>query len=522
MSALHTRTFVAALGSGLLLAACGGGDDDRRVVQHDVACTALPTTFQGTVDAVRITSATEVAATATVPAYCDVRGTIKGNVKFAVHLPKAWNGRYQMVGNGGKAGTISFPAMVTAVQQGYASASTDTGHDAAVPAQSGARFGYDAEFGDEMEIDFGYRAVNLTARATKEIVNAHYPRDLAYAYWNGCSTGGRQGLMEAQRFPEDFDGYVVGAPVYDYTRQQLSAPALLQHLYKNGIAGGSALPPAKRDLIGNIVYNGNGGNYAGCDALDGVQDGQIRNPLKCNFDPAVHVPACGATNGPNCLTASELAAVQGVYAGRPAVGVHPLPVGSENTSGGWSQWLVSTGTPGLHTVMVDAFQYLLFQPDRPTFDYLTQLDWTNDLTKLDKAKQLYNATQADLRSFAAAGKKIVMYHGWTDPGVNPMGTLEYKTKVEAASGGSAAVAGFLRLYLVPGLGHCSGGPGHTEVDWMAAVSDWVEKGQAPTAIVGRKPNSTSTRPHCPHPQEAVYAGSGDVNSAASYTCAVVP
>ena len=327
--------------------------------------------------------------------------------------------------------------------------------------------------------------------------------------------------MEAQRYPEDFDGYVVGAPVYDYTRQQLSAPALLPHLYRNGIAGGSALSPAKRDLIGNIVYNGNGGNYAGCDALDGQKDGQIRNPLKCNFDPAVHVPACGAAGGADCLTAQELAAVQGIYAGRPAHGVHPLPVGSENTAGGWSSWFITnTGSvPQLHSVMVDAFQYLLFQPDRPTFNYLTDLDWATDPAKMDKAKQLYNATDADLRNFAAAGKKIIMYHGWTDPGVNPMGTIEYKSKVDQVAGGPGASDTFLKLYMVPGMGHCSGGPGHTSVDWMAPIADWTERGIAPASIVGSKPGAAaSTRPHCPYPSEAVYNGTGDANIAASYTC----
>lgn len=528
---------VPAIGAALL-AGCGGGGGSpdpltvnpepappADVVQHNVACADLPGSLRTELQDLQLTSATEVAATATVPAYCDVRGTIKGNVKFAVYLPKEWNGRFQMVGNGGKAGSISFSAMVSAVQNGYAASSTDTGHDNSVAGQSGARFGYDAEFGDEMEIDFGYRAVNLTAKVSKEIINAHYPKNIEYSYWNGCSTGGRQGLMEAQRYPEDFDGYVIGAPVYNYTRQQISAPATLAHLYKNGIRGGSVISPAKRDMVGNIIYNGNGTNYAGCDALDGVVDGQIRNPLACNFNPEFHVPACGATDGPNCLTATELAAFKGIYAGRPAYGVHPLPVGSEATNGGWNSWLIpnsATGTPTLHTVMADAFQYLLFQPDRPTFDYLSQFDWNSDPYQMEKAKQLYNATNPDLRSFAASGKKIVMYHGWADTGVNPLGTVEYKNNVNALFGSEAEVNSFMKLYMIPGMGHCSGGPGHNNVDWMSYVTKWVEEGQAPTSVIGSKTVSgtTSTRPHCPYPSEAVYDGAGDVNVAASYTCRI--
>ncbi|RRH90312.1 tannase/feruloyl esterase family alpha/beta hydrolase [Variovorax beijingensis] len=514
-------------GRGTVVGGSGGGGETpappAEVAQHNVACAALPAALRTSFTDLKLVSATEVAATSALPAYCDVRGTIKNNVKFAVYLPKDWNGRFQMVGNGGKAGSISFPAMVSAIQEGYATSSTDTGHDTTITAQSGARFGYDAEFGDEMEIDFAYRAVNLTARASKEIINAHYPKTIEYSYWNGCSTGGRQGLMEAQRFPEDFDGYVIGAPVNNYTRQQLSAPATLQHLYKNGIRGGNVLSQTKRDLVGNIIYNGNGTNYPGCDAMDGLKDGQIRNPLACNFHPEIHVPACGATDEPTCLTTAELTALQGVYAGHPTNSVHPLPVGSENIASGWSSWLVPdspTGTPSLHTVMVDAFQYLMFQPDRPTFDYLTQLDWNSDPYQMEKAKQLYNATNPDLRAFAAAGKKIVMYHGWADAGVNPLGTIEYKNNVNSLFGGDTAVNSFMKLYMIPGMGHCSGGPGHNNVDWMGHVSNWVEKGQAPTSVIGTKivGGVTSRRPHCPYPSEAVYNGTGDVNAAASFTC----
>ncbi|HEX2545429.1 MAG TPA: tannase/feruloyl esterase family alpha/beta hydrolase [Ramlibacter sp.] len=512
---------VAALST--VLVACGGGDSgpSAGLPLQGVPCTTLATQYQSSDPALQVTSAREVAAAGTLPAYCDVRGTIKGNVKFAVYMPKQWNGRFQMVGNGGKAGVISFSAMEAAIREGYAASSTDTGHDNAITAQAGARFGYDAEFGDEREIDFGWRAVHLTAVASKEIISAHYPSKIQYSYWNGCSTGGRQGLMEAQRFPEDFDGYIVGAPVYNYTRQQLSAPALLSALYPNGLAAGPALSPAKRDLIGNIVYNGNGGNYAGCDALDGVKDGQIRNPLACKFDPAVHVPACGANDGPNCLTATELRAVQGVYAGRPEHGILPLPAGTETTDGGWGTWLlVPTGrTPQLHLVMVDAFQYLLFQPDRPTFNYLRDFDWNTHPAQMDKAKQMYNATNPDLSAIAKTGKKIIMYHGWADPGVNPMGTIEYKNAVNAHfAGDTTYVDRFMKLYMVPGLGHCSGGPGHTDVNWMSAITSWVENGQAPQGIVGTKPGTASTRPHCPYPTEAVYNGTGSVDAASSYTC----
>ncbi len=518
-NARRMRLASALLGAGLVAACSNLGGGDRVAAS---SCAALPAAFAGSTPEVRITSAVDIAGTANAPAYCEVRGSVRGNIRFAVFLPKEWNGRFQMVGNGGKAGTISLAAMGDAVRQGYATSSTDTGHDASIPAQAGARFGYDPEFGRDMQTDFGSRAVHLTARISKDIVQAYYPAKLQFSYWNGCSTGGRQGLIQAQRYPEDFDGYVIGAPVYNYTRQQMSAPALLQPLYPNGATGGSLLSQAKVDLVGRIVYDGNGTNFAGCDALDGVRDGQIRNPQMCRFDPAVHVPACGPQGGADCLTRQELAAVNAVYAGRPEFGVWPLPVGSEQVSGGWRDWLIAEAgkRPALHNVMSDAFEYLMFEPDRPGFDYLKQFDWRTDPFRMEAAKQTYNATNPDLRAVAQSGKKIILYHGWTDTGVNPMGTLEYRANVEALFGGRESVDRFMKLYMVPGLGHCSGGPGHGVVDWMAPLRDWVEKGAAPVEILGKKAadSSGSTRPHCPYPLEAIHDGRGDVNRAQSYAC----
>ncbi|MDX3906336.1 MAG: tannase/feruloyl esterase family alpha/beta hydrolase [Pigmentiphaga sp.] len=518
MTALTASILCAFLATG-----CGDGDDDGpgSPPPLSIACADLPARFASSqTERVEIGSAAEVPAQDGRPAYCDVRGSIKGNIKFAVYLPRDWNGRFQMVGNGGKAGSISLSDMETAMKAGYASASTDTGHDASVPAQSGARFGFDQEFGDEMEIDFGYRSVHLTAVVAKELIQAHYGTDIAYSYWNGCSTGGRQGLMEAQRYPDDFDGYLVGAPVYDYTRQQLSAPAILQNLYKNGIRGPSELPYGKLKLLNDIVYQGNGGDFAGCDAIDGLKDGIITNPLACTFDPAQHLPRCAEADGETCFTPTELSAIEAVYAGRPDVNVLPLPPGSEFTEGGWGTWFIASGAgvPQLHTVMADAFQYLLFEPDRPEFDYLRDLDWSREPLLMDKAKSIYNATDPDLRKFAESGKKMIMYHGWGDPGVNPRGTIEYRKNVETVFGDAGKVDEFYKLYMVPALGHCRGGQGHNTIDWMSALSAWVEEGKAPEGIVGTRPSDGSTRPQCPYPLEAVYDGAGKPEEASSFSC----
>lgn len=509
-----------------------------------IACADLATVYRDR--DVAITSATEVPEVTTgqtaAPAHCDVRGTISDNIKFALFLPLQWNGRFQMVGNGGKAGSISLGDMRTALRLGYASSSTDTGHDNAIQAEGGARFGNDALFGKEREIDFGWRAVHLTAKASKELIRAHYDRKPRYSYWNGCSTGGRQGLMEAQRFPEDFDGYIVGAPVYDYTGQQMTAPAYLRSLYTkvpptNNATDGPVLSRAKRDLIGAAVY-------ARCDAQDGLADGQIRNPLKCDFDPALHVPACGATPGPSCLTSAELAAVKEIYAGKEPF-VPGVPVGSENINGGWSTWILpnnALGTPQLHTVIADAFEWLMFNPDRPGFNYLSSWDWNVEPFQMEEAKRIYNATDPDLREVLKRKSKIIMYHGFGDPGANPVRSIRYRQSVvdfmgerrgrghddddhrghhgrghdKHASRGERITDSFLKLYLVPGMAHCGGGVGHDNVDWLTPLADWVERRIEPHAIVGAR--GTSTRPHCPYPQEALYDGSGDPNNAASFAC----
>lgn len=495
-----------------------------------IACADLATRYAA--PEVVVTSATLVS---TVPGgdpeHCDVRGTIHGNIKFAVFMPTDWNQRFQMVGNGGKAGSISFAAMRTALQLGYASASTDTGHDNANPAEGGARFGNNELFGWEREFDFGWRAVHLTAVTAKDIIAAHYGTRSRYSYWNGCSTGGRQGLMEAQRFPNDFDGYIVGAPVYNYTGQQMTAPAMLRPLYTRippqSAADGPVVSAAKRNMVHSVIYNGLG-SFPGCDALDGLIDGQLRNPLKCDFDPALHIPTCSETSGPSCLTPAELAALQEIYAGKEPF-VPGVPYGSENIPGGWSTWILpnaAAGTPALHSVIADAFEWLMFRPDRPGFNYLTQWDWNVHPFEMEGAERVYNATDPDLRQVMRKGAKILMYHGWNDPGANPIRTLRYRDAVIAfmeekfgAGRGRALTDEFLRLYMVPGMAHCGGGVGHSSVDWLSPLVDCVENGVAPQAIVGSR--GASTRPHCPYPQEAVYDDFGDPNDASSFACAAV-
>lgn len=486
-----------------------------------------------------ITSSTAVSAVAAgstaALAYCDVRGTIRGNIQFAVWLPAdRWNGRFQMVGNGGKAGAISFDAMRLAVRTGYASSSTDTGHDNAKLAERDSGFGNDALFGKEREIDFGYRSVHLTAQASKAVIAAYYGRAASHAYWNGCSTGGRQGLIQAQRYPDDFDGYVIGAPVYDYTAAQMGAPALLGALYSaippRQPGDGPYISPAKRNAIGNVVYNGLG-DFKGCDIEDGLKDGQLRDPYACSFDIDKHIPDCtGAVGEGVCLTPVERNALRRIYAGREPYVPRTAP-GSENMPGGWNPWLIPdspTALPVLHMVVGDSMEWLMFTPDRPGFDYFKQFDWDRDPPLMKEAAQIYSATSPDLRRVQAKGAKIIMYHGYQDTPAQPLRSIRYRQSVIdflAAQPGSAGAAAaqastdaFLRLFMVPGMGHCGGGVGHSVIDWMSPLARWVEGGQAPDSIVGVKPGTTSTRPHCPYPTVAIHDGRGDPAVAQSFSC----
>jgi len=488
-----------------------------------------------------VTSATVVAAMAggpaAAPSYCDVRGTIRGNIQFAVWLPSnTWNGRFQMVGNGGKAGVISFDAMRLAVRGGFASSSTDTGHDNAKPAERDSRFGNDTLFGKEREIDFGYRSVNLTARASKAVIAAYYGKAPSRSYWNGCSTGGRQGLVQAQRYPEDFDGYVIGAPVHDYTAAQMGAPALLGALYSaippRQPGDGPHVSPAKRNAIGNVIYNGLG-EFKGCDIEDGVRDGQLRDPYACSFDVDKHIPDCtGSADQGVCLTAGERAALRQIYAGREPYVPRTAP-GSENIPGGWNPWLIPdspNAAPLLHAVVGDSMEWLMFTPDRPGFDYFRQFDWTRDPPLMREAAQIYSATSPDLRRAQARGAKIIMYHGYQDTPAQPLRSIRYRQSVidflasqpgsvEPAQAQSSTDA-FLRLFMVPGMAHCGGGVGHSVVDWMSPLVRWVEADEAPEAIVGTKPGTTSTRPHCPYPKVAIHDGRGDPALAPSFRCGV--
>jgi hypothetical protein len=457
---------------------------------------------------VKITSTDMVPAAGTVPEHCVIRGKISPDIGFAVELPTDWNGRFYMVGNGVFAGNIEYDAMQMGLSLGYATASTDTGHDSSGDPLGAleATFAYN---NPEAEIDYCYRAVHLTAVTAKEIIEAYYGEPPSYSYFIGCSTGGRQGMMEAQRFPLDFDGIIVGSPVLDFT-----GTAIWGIWNALALSGDGNIPLGKLKTLANAVYEK-------CDGVDGLVDGLINDPRDCTFDPAADLP-------PDSFTSDQVAALEKIYGGvKNSEGevIFPAPpVGAEVFAGGasgWAMWVIGMFGPSLQLMIGDSFvKYMAFEEDPgPGYDWTTY-NFDTDPPKMAVISSILDATDPDLSEFKAHGGKIIHYHGWADMALNPFMSVNYYESVLDFLG-VAETMDFYRLYMVPGMFHCMGGAGCDSVDWFTPLVSWVEDGIAPEELIGSHIEGgkiVRTRPLYPYPGVAVYTGSGSIDDAASFTC----
>jgi feruloyl esterase len=487
-----------------------------------IHCEALLTTSFG--KDVKIQSAKTIAKSDSLPEYCDVRGTIWPEDKFAVYLPTDWNKRFNMVGNGGSAGVISLGAMQVGLKRGFATASTDMGHDD--EKEPGAIFAYPSATNPEAErkaVDFGYLATHETTVMAKNIINVYYGQNPSKSYYVGCSTGGRQGLMEAQRYPDDFDGLVVGATVLNHTG------TLLRHIWNAQAVqeGAGAISPAKMPALAKAVYGK-------CDALDGLEDGIIEDPLRCNFDPAADLPKCDAgKDSPDCFTAPQIAALRKVYGGvkdssgkrlffGQLPGAEIAVKGPNGLRAGWDGNVVGASA-GLK--LADSYmKYMLFTPPAgPNWDW-RKFNFDTDPAKIAVAGRMVNATDPDLRKLKARGAKVIHYHGWADPMVSPLMSLDYYMSVRKTMG-DKATDDFYRFFPIPGMFHCRGGPGCSQVDWLTPIVAWVEEGKAPEILPSAHVEggaTTLTRPLCRYPFVAKYKGSGDVKAAENFSCEAQP
>ncbi len=443
-----------------------------------------------------------------LPGFCRVAATLRpssdSDIKIEVWLPDAeWNGKFQAVGNGGWAGAITYGSprgLAAALRRGYATAATDTGHT----GNAG-----DASFAlnhPEKLIDFGYRAVHEMTVQAKAIIAAYYGSGPRLSYWHGCSTGGRQGLMEAQRYPADFDGIVAGAPANDMT-----------HLLAHSLWVGHA---TLKDPASHLSRE----NYAvlhaaavkACDGLDGVKDGVLENPAQCTFDPKAL--QCDAAETTDCLTAAQVDAARKIYATatNPLSGEKIFP---GLARGSELEWAAMAGGPNAFPIADSNFKYVVFK--NPNWDFKT-FDFDRDIALGERAYNgAIDAIDPNLEPFFSRGGKLLMYHGWNDPLISPVNSIDYYSSVARALGATENVSASLRLFMVPGMSHCGGGEGPNTFDAVAALEAWVEQKRAPerveashltTGVVDR------TRPLCPYPAVAEYKGLGSTDEASNFVC----
>lgn len=437
-------------------------------------------------------------------AFCRVAATLTptpdSDIKIEVWMPAAaWNGKFQGVGNGGWAGAISYPALTEALGRGYAAASTDTGH-----AGDGGSFalGHPEKF-----VDFAWRAVHEMTVAAKSIIEASYGRRPRQSYWNGCSSGGRQGLMQAQRFPLDYDGIIAGAPANPRTQLNAAGIAVHQALRRSPA---SAIPAAKYAMIHDAVLDA-------CDGIDGLNDRLIQDPTRCQFHPKVL--ACRSDDDTtSCLTPAQVEAVRTIMSPvKTRSGIEVSPRREPGSELGWGFFFRGQDPAPL---VADSFKFIVFKD--PNWDWRT-FDLERDLAKAESAGDLKaaDAVDPDLSAFAARGGKLLMYHGWSDALVAPRASINYYSRVLAAMGGTRKTSDWIRLFMAPGMGHCRGGDGPDTFDAVGALEAWLEARRAPDRIIAAHLTAgipDRTRPLCPYPQLAVYRGSGSIDEAASFTC----
>ena len=463
-------------------------------------------------------SARIVPASDSAPEHCRVDLLVQPDINVEVNLPALWNGRLYMFGNGGFAGE-SFETAGRAANRarglsaGFATTATDTGHSG--QREPGGTFAVNRQ----KFIDFGFRSLHVTAETAKRIIGVYYSNPLAKSYFDGCSTGGRQALILAQRFPADFDGIIAGAPGLNYTGGQFA-----RAYWKQGLAA-NPFPAEKLKRLATRVY-------VQCDAKDGLKDGLIDNPLACGFRPSRDLPRCSAGDRPDCFTSSQIAALERLYGDVTRQGKRYFPgwpVGSEVAGpSGQSAWIgqhidTPTGQSAWNGYATDFIRYIL-GPGTPLVNLvgpeaMLKFDLDKDYDNLAFARQVLDATDPDLTPFRRHGGKLLLYFGWADPQLNPRMGLEYYEDVLRTMGSSTS--DFARLFMVPGMFHCGGGIGTSTFDSATPLVHWVEEGKAPASIPAARivnGQTVRTRPLCPWPEVAHYKGTGSIDDAANFSC----
>jgi feruloyl esterase len=533
----HATPWLFGAATLLCLGACGGGGDDAPAEPPAATALTCDPTALGAVklDAAALTGASEVAANAFVapgasnpianlPAFCRMQAkatpTTDSLINFEVWVPTSgWNGKMVTTGNGGYSPAISYSDMAYAMRQGYAVVGGDTGHQSSDPNEMFWGVGH-----PEKIRDWGTRSIHAITLPARQLVAGLQAKTVTRAYYYGCSTGGHQAYAEIQRYPDDFDGVIAGAPGNNRTR--LNVEFLHRFLSNRGANTNTPviLSSAKAASIASAAV-------AACDALDGVTDGVMEDPRQCTGTQFnVDAMTCAPGQTTNCLTAQEVAVAKKIYAGpkNPRTGTQLYPGLTVGSEAGWSQYWGSTEP-------VRADYWRLWVYGNPQWNWWT-FDYDRDVTYADAVvSPLVDQVNPDIAAFKARNGKAIVYQGWADPVVNPQDTIAYVEQLKAKQGSQAEVDKFFRLFLVPGMGHCSGGSGTSNFgnqggaspvvsadrDVLMALDRWVEQGTAPDQIVASRVVSGATvrtRPLCPYPKKAVYKGSGSTDDAANFTC----
>jgi len=508
-SALVAMLAVSAAGAAVLVGFGAGGLGARPALAQgaggDQACSALaaPGLFKDTT----VSSAKMVAADDAkgLPAFCEMTAVIspepRSHIGVVYRLPEGWNGKIATSGGGGWAGNVSLFGAMDGLRHGYATGQTDGGHSTSNV--------WDTSWADNpaARTDFAYRAMHLMTVEAKEVVARYYGRHQTKTYYTGCSTGGRQGLMEVQRYPDDYDAVSTGAPVYNLLVQ---TTAIVRD--QTFAAPGAGLDEAQLKLVNDSVLGA-------CDALDGVKDGLLADPRKCGWDPSA-LQCKPGQSGDECLTAPQVHALRSVYAGVV------LPDGERASWGiakggevGWSRFLQISSAKGDATNGGGLGGNLgKVITGNPNFSVAT-FDAARDMSLIRNSEfaHEYEANDPRIAPFLAHGGKLLIWHGWSDPGPSPFGTIAYFDQVRRDNPNSGQSA---RLFLLPGVYHCGGGPGPDRMDVLTAIDAWSTTGKPPEIMVATKMNSPISRPICPYPTVATYKGHGDVNDTSSYACKV--
>jgi feruloyl esterase len=438
-----------------------------------------------------------------LPALCRVAVTLSpttdSDIKVEVWMPAAnWNGKFLAVGNGGWSGDINYGGMANSVRRGYASASTDTGYS-----------GGSAEFAfghPEKLIDFGYRSEHEMTIKGKAIIAAFYGNAPKLSYWNGCSSGGKQGLKEAQKYPEDYDGIIAGAPANNWV-------ALLSSDMMNSVAmlkdPTSRISPDKLALLHKAAIEA-------CDAVDGLKDGLIADPVKCHFDPAV--VSCKNAQTEDCLTSAQVEAARSIYGPftNPRTNKEIYPGLEPGSEPGWEAF----AGPQPFPISNDYFRYVVEK--NPNWDF-RNFSVGQDVALAEKLDHdnILKAVDPDLKRFVSHGGKLILYHGWSDNLIAPLNSINYLNSVIPKLGGPEKTEASVRLFMAPGMGHCGGGDGPNEFDMVTPLEQWVEHGEPPQRVIASHRAGSQvdrTRPLCPYPQVAKYNGAGGIDDAANFVC----